>query len=74
MLPRTSVVIGIGTQLGSFDVLSLLGRGGMGEVHRARDRQLQRDVALKLLPEAFASDPDRLAPPGAGSRSAAAFG
>ena len=55
------MAIAIGTHLGSYEVLSLLGRGGMGEVYRARDRQLQREVALKLLPEAFASDPDRLA-------------
>src|SRR5262245_8012977 len=52
--------ITIGQRLGIFEVISLLGRGGMGEVYRARDTQLQRDVALKLLPDAFASDPDRL--------------
>lgn len=48
-------------KIGQYEVLSLLGKGGMGEVYRARDTQLQRDVALKLLPEGFASDPERLA-------------
>src|SRR6266571_516997 len=63
-----SVIIGleqmpitIGQRLGNYTVLSLIGRGGMGEVYRARDTQLERDVALKLLPDAFASDPERLA-------------
>jgi serine/threonine protein kinase len=51
----------IGTKLGSFEVLSLLGRGGMGEVYRARDTRLQRDVAIKVLPDSFAGDPDRIA-------------
>jgi eukaryotic-like serine/threonine-protein kinase len=51
----------IGRQLGSYQVLSLLGAGGMGEVYRARDTKLNRDVALKVLPGAFALDPDRLA-------------
>ena len=50
-----------GTRLGSYEILSALGAGGMGEVYRARDTQLDRDVAIKLLPEAFADDPDRLA-------------
>ena len=50
-----------GTRLGPYEVLSLLGVGGMGEVYRARDTQLNRDVALKILPDAVASDADRLA-------------
>jgi eukaryotic-like serine/threonine-protein kinase len=51
----------VGTRLGSYEVVSVLGVGGMGEVYRARDTRLQRDVAIKVLPEAFVSDPDRLA-------------
>ena len=50
-----------GTRLGPYEILSALGAGGMGEVYRARDTKLDRDVAIKILPEAFASDPDRLA-------------
>ncbi len=50
----------IGARVGPYEVLSLLGAGGMGEVYRARDTQLDRDVALKILPESFAADPDRL--------------
>ena len=48
-------------RLGAYEVLSAIGAGGMGEVYRARDTTLNRDVALKILPETFASDPDRLA-------------
>jgi eukaryotic-like serine/threonine-protein kinase len=50
-----------GTQLGSYEVVAQIGAGGMGEVYRARDTRLNRDVALKILPEMFAADPDRMA-------------
>jgi serine/threonine protein kinase len=50
-----------GARIGAYEVLAPIGRGGMGEVYRARDTRLKRDVALKILPESFASDPDRLA-------------
>jgi Tol biopolymer transport system component/predicted Ser/Thr protein kinase len=50
-----------GTRLGPYDVLGPLGVGGMGEVYRARDSRLKREVALKVLPEAFANDPERMA-------------
>ena len=50
-----------GTRLGSYEVVAPIGAGGMGEVYRARDTRLHRDVAIKVLPELFAADPDRLA-------------
>jgi TolB-like protein/cytochrome c-type biogenesis protein CcmH/NrfG/predicted Ser/Thr protein kinase len=49
-----------GTKLGPYEVIGPLGTGGMGEVYRARDTRLSRDVAVKVLPAAFASDPERL--------------
>ena len=55
------MALSAGTRLGHYDVTALLGEGGMGEVYQARDTKLDRDVALKVLPEAFTSDPDRLA-------------
>jgi len=54
-------VLSGGSQIGVFRIDSLLGVGGMGEVYRARDTKLNRDVAIKILPPAFANDPDRLA-------------
>src|SRR5262245_36563862 len=50
-----------GTRIGPYEILSPLGTGGMGEVYRARDGRLHRDVAIKTLPELFATDSDRLA-------------
>jgi len=50
-----------GSRIGSFSIVALIGVGGMGEVYRARDSRLGRDVAIKVLPEQFAADPERLA-------------
>src|SRR5512138_2582564 len=50
-----------GTSLGPYEILAAIGAGGMGEVYRAKDTRLNRHVALKVLPEVFTSDPDRLA-------------
>jgi eukaryotic-like serine/threonine-protein kinase len=49
-----------GTKLGSYEVVAPVGAGGMGEVYQAHDTKLGRDVAIKVLPEAFAYDADRL--------------
>jgi serine/threonine protein kinase len=53
--------VAAGTRIGPYQVTSLIGAGGMGEVYRARDTALGRDVALKVLPEAFAQDAERIA-------------
>src|SRR4029077_2412186 len=53
--------LSVGTVIGSYEVLSLIGKGGMGEVYRARDTTLKREVALKVLPAAFSSNPERMA-------------
>src|SRR5262245_60515478 len=50
----------IGTQLGSHEIIALLGKGGMGEVYRARDTKLKRDVAIKILPDEFSRDSTRV--------------
>ena len=65
------MTIGIGTRLGAYEVAGSLGAGGMGEVYRARDMKLGRDVAIKILPEAFAGDVQGFAPD---ARPAAAVG
>jgi eukaryotic-like serine/threonine-protein kinase len=52
--------VGVGTHLGSLEITGFIGRGGMGEVYRARDLKLKREVAIKILPEEFSRDPDRV--------------
>src|SRR2546426_3924175 len=54
------MTLGSGTRLGPYEIVAPLGSGGMGEVYRAHDPRLGRDVAIKVLPAAFSSDPDRL--------------
>jgi len=53
--------IAVGTQLGSYKITLLLGKGGMGEVYRAHDTKLKREVAIKILPDEFSRDPGRVA-------------
>ena len=53
------MVFSAGTRLGSYEFTAKIGQGGMGEVYRARDTKLGRDVALKVLPDVFADDPER---------------
>ena len=55
------MALAVGSRLGHYDVTALIGAGGMGEVCQARDTKLDRDVALKVLPEAFTADSGRLA-------------
>ena len=55
------LALNLGARLGPYEILSSLGAGGMGEVYRARDTKLNRDVAIKVLPDSFASDAERLA-------------
>jgi serine/threonine protein kinase len=59
-ITRHDIPISIGTKLGSPEITALLGKGGMGEVYRARDMKLKRDVAIKILPEEFSRDADRV--------------
>jgi serine/threonine protein kinase len=58
---QTAMALSAGTRLGPYEILAPIGAGGMGEVYRARDTKLDRDVAIKVLPPSFAQDPERLA-------------
>src|SRR5215471_1720166 len=54
------MAVAIGSQLGSYEIIALLGKGGFGEVYRAKDKKLKREVAIKILPDEFSSNHDRL--------------
>ncbi len=58
---HTTLALTPGTRLGAYEITAAIGEGGMGQVYRARDTKLDRDVAIKILPQAFAQDADRLA-------------
>ena len=55
------MALNVGSRIAHYDVTALIAEGGMGQVYQATDTKLNRQVALKILPEAFATDPDRLA-------------
>ena len=55
------MALNVGDRLGHYDVIALIGEGGMGQVYQATDTKLKRQVALKALPKTFATDPDQLA-------------
>src|ERR1700739_2910557 len=61
LLKDASEPLAIGKRVGPYEIVGLLGTGGMGEVYRAKDTRLKREVALKMLPEAFTNDPSRIA-------------
>ena len=67
------MVLNPGVKLGAYEIISFLGAGGMGEVYRARDPRLGREVAVKVLPSGVASDPERLARFDREARAAAAL-
>jgi Tol biopolymer transport system component len=67
------MALGSGTKLGPYEIHSPIGAGGMGEVYRAHDSRLNRDVAIKILPESFSADPERLSRFAQESRAAAAL-
>src|SRR5262245_14120270 len=58
---ETGLTLAAGDTIGPYEIISALGVGGMGEVYRARDRKLHRDVAIKVLPDSLSADPDRVA-------------
>ena len=58
---RSLLSLQAGVRLGPYEILSAIGAGGMGEVYRARDMKLNRDIAIKVLPDAVATNPERLA-------------
>jgi serine/threonine protein kinase len=59
-MPRGDMSLNPATKLGPYEILQAIGAGGMGEVYRARDITLNREVAIKMIPATYAGDPDRL--------------